>query len=153
MALRTIQRSNNNYYCFSINYIDSRGAKSMALRCLQEKRQVGQFQVSRDKEWKEKRERVEGDIMDSIPPPLYSILQCLLSFFFMSRLIEDMLANGKFSAPRFRHPLSPTISIPPTLFLGGILIALLVTRYGRIWWLGSLLTFTAISYLSAFIKP
>jgi hypothetical protein len=66
-------------------------------------------------------------------------------------LIEGMLANGKFAAPRFRHPLSPAVSIPPTLFLGGVLLALLATRYGRMWWLGTLLTFTAVSYLSAFV--
>lgn len=63
-----------------------------------------------------------------------------------------MLENGKFAAPRFRHPLSPAVSVPPTLFLGGILVALLATRYGRMWWLGTLLTFTAVSYLSAFVS-
>ena len=79
-------------------------------------------------------------------------LTCSSIAAFVYRLIEGMLANGKFSGPRFRHPLSPTVSIPPTLFLGGILVALLATRYGRMWWLGTLLTFTAVSYLSAFIK-
>ena len=81
-----------------------------------------------------------------------SLTTCSSIAAFVYRLIEGMLANGKFSGSRFHHPLSPTVSIPPTLFLGGILITLLATRYGRMWWLGTLLTFTAVSYLSAFIK-
>lgn len=63
-----------------------------------------------------------------------------------------MLTNGKFDAPKYRHPLSLAISLPPTLFLSAITVAMLATHYGRIWWLGTFLTFTAISFISTLVK-
>ena len=68
-----------------------------------------------------------------------------MCFQFQYRLIEEALTTGSYSsAPPQSLPLPLHMTLLPTLAFTGVLIGALSHRYGRWWWVGSVVGFSVI---------
>ena len=70
-----------------------------------------------------------------------------------SRLIEGILVEGSIHAPKISHPLPLRLSGLSTLVFTGVLFGALPFRYGRLWWLGAVVFFSAVGIVKMTVKP
>jgi lysophosphatidate acyltransferase len=69
------------------------------------------------------------------------------------RLIEEALTTGSYSfSPSVPCPLPLQRTLLPTLIFSGIIIGAISHRYGQLWWVGSVVGFSAVGVVRMALK-